>query len=190
MGTVTGVDIPQAPQRADRPALERILALAPWLVGIALAAVVRLPPTSRLRRRALVEAFSRAFAATNRGDSWYIPLVYEPDCEVYVPAPFQGLGMAAEYRGHAGAQEALDAVNEFLEVLWKPNHLIDLGDKRVVMRAGLSATGDTSGIATHQVYGSVFHFSARGRIARQDQFWTWEETLAAAGLDGASLGGR
>ena len=183
MGAFTGVDIPQAPEHADRPALERMLARVPWLTGIALAVVARLPTTSRIRRRALIELFSRSFAATDRGDSWYIPSAYEPDCEVIVPAEFRALGMAASYHGHAGGYEAIDALMEpFLKLRWRAEHVIDLGD-RWVLRARFSGSGRTSGVATDQVWGAVFQLSSRGRIVRQDNYWTWHEALAAAGLE-------
>ena len=165
-GTVRGVDIPAAPERSGRPPLERALALAPSLLGIGAAVVARLPATSRLRRRALLEALSRGFAAINRDDPWFIPMGYEPDC------------------GHVGWWEITDAVKEPLpDIRWVPEHLIDLGDRWVV-RLGMSGTGRTSGVPTHQTWGSVYHVSSRGRIARQDIHWTWEETLAAAGLHG------
>jgi hypothetical protein len=182
--TITGVDIPPAPEHAGRPARERMLALAPWLMGIGVAVIGRLSATSRLRRRALIEAFSRGFAAINRGDPWFIPIAYEPDCEIYAAAGFRTLGLADCYHGHAGWRELIDAVEEpFLELRYTPEHLIDLGD-RWVLRVGMSGTGHASGASTRMAWGSVYHVSSRGRIARQDLYLTWEETLAAAGLYG------
>jgi hypothetical protein len=183
-GTVRGVDIPPAPEHARRPPLERGLALAPWLMGIGAAVIARLPATSRLRRRALIEALSRGFAAINRDDPWVIPVGYERDCTIYPAAGFRTLGLADCYRGHAGWREIIDAVREpFPDLRWVPEHLIDLGDRWVV-RLGMSGSGRTSGVPTHQTWGSVYHVSSRGLIARQDVHWTWEETLAAAGLHG------
>lgn len=177
-----GVSIPAAPERANRPALERVGARAPQLLGLALAVVARLPATSRLRRRALQEAFSRGFAAINRGDPWAIPVAYEPDCEIYAAASFRSLGLADCYRGHEGWHELIEAVKEDLpDVRWTPEHLIDVGD-RWVLRLGMSGSGRTSGVPTHQTWGSVYHVSSRARVARQDIYWTWGETLAAAGL--------
>jgi hypothetical protein len=66
-------------------------------------------------------------------------------------------------------------------VRWTPEHLIDLGDRWVV-RLGMSGSGRTSGVPTSQTWGSVYHLSPRGRIARQDIYWTWDEALAASGL--------
>jgi hypothetical protein len=43
------------------------------------SAAARLPVGSRIRRRALMEAFSRGFAAIHRGDPWLIQIGYEPD---------------------------------------------------------------------------------------------------------------
>ena len=185
-GTITGVDIPPAPAQAGRPPLERILALAPWLMRIGAAVIARLPANSRLRRRALIEAFSRGFAAINRDDPWFIPIGYEPDCEIYPAAGFRALGLADCYRGHAGWREIIDAVTEPRpDLRWVPERLIDLGD-RWVLRLRMSGTGHLSGVPTHQTWGSVYHVSSRGLIARQDVYWTWDETLAAAGLSGSS----
>ena len=182
-GTITGVEIPSSPERTSRPALERVLALAPWLLGLGLVIVAHLPASSRLRRRALQEGLSRVFAALNRGDDpWFIPVGYERDCEIYPAAGFRTLGMADCYRGHAGWREITDTVKESLpDVRYGPEHLIDLGERWVV-RLGMSGSGRTSGVRTNQTWGSIYHVSPRGRIARQEIYWTWEETLAAAGL--------
>ena len=180
--SVRGVDIPPAPERARRPPLDRVLALAPGLMGIGVAGIARLPASSRLRRLVLLAAWSRGFAAINRGDPWPVPIVYEPDCEIYPAGATQGLGLETCYRGHSGWREMIDAVSEpFAGLRWVPEHLIDLGDRWVV-RLGMSGSGRTSGVPAHQTWGSVYHLSSRGRVARQDIYWTWEETLVAAGL--------
>jgi ketosteroid isomerase-like protein len=162
-----------------------MLARAPWLVGMGLAVISRLSPTSRLRRRAMVEALSLAFPAINRGDLWVVQIAYEPDCELRLaPGGLRTLGLAESYRGHAGWREFYDAGKEiFLELRLTPEHLIDLGD-RWVARLRTSGTGHASGVPTHQTWASVYHMSSRGRIARQDFYWSWEDALAAAGLNG------
>jgi hypothetical protein len=176
------VSIPAAPERASRPAVERLAARAPQLLALAEAVVARLPATSRLRRRALQEGFSRGFAAINRGDPWSIPTAYEPDSEIYPAAGFRALGLADCYRGHRGWHELIEAIRaELPDVRWTPEHLIDLGD-RWVLRLDMSGSGRASGVPTHQTWGTVIQISPRGRVTRQDIYWTWEETLAAAGL--------
>jgi hypothetical protein len=182
VGATRGVDIRQAPERTSRPPLERVVALAPALLRLGAAVVARLPASSRLRRWALQEAFSRAFSAINRRDPWFISIGYEPDCEIYSAAEFRTLGMADCYRGHSGWRQIIDAIEEALpDIRYTPEHLIDLGD-RWVLRLGMSGSGRTSGVRTNQTWGSVYRVSSRGRIARQDIYLTWEETLAAAGL--------
>jgi SnoaL-like protein len=133
----------------------------------------------------LVEMLSLAWAANDRDDPWFVPIAYEPDCEFHVPTTgFRTLGLDDCYRGHAGQRELTAAVKEpFLDLRMTPEHLIDLGERWVV-RLAMFGTGRASGVSTHQVSGVVYHVSSRGRIARQDIYWTWEETLAAAGLDG------
>jgi hypothetical protein len=182
VAAIRGVDIRPAPERTSRPAVERALALAPALLGIGAALVARLPASSRLRRWVLREALSRGFAAINCGDPWVIPVVYEPDYEIYPAAGLQTLGLAYCYRGHSGWRELIDAVEEPLpDMRYTPEHLIDLGDRWVV-RLGMSGSGRTSGVRTNQTWGSVYQLSPRGRIARQDVYWRWEEALAAVGL--------
>ena len=180
--TFRGVDIPPAAEHASRPALERVLARVPQLFGLAAAIVARLPSTSRLRRYVLKEAFARGFAAINRGDPWAIPLVYEPNYEIYVAAGFRSLGLADCYRGPRGWHELIDEVRvELPDVRWTPEHLLDLND-RWVLRLDMSGSGRASGVPTHQTWGTVIQVSSRGRAVRQDIYWTWEETLAAAEL--------
>ena len=183
--TITGVDIP--PVEQQKRMRERVLARAPWLVDLGMTAISRLSPTSRLRRRALLEAFSLGFPAINRGDLWVIPIAYEPDCEIHLaPGGVRVLGLADSYRGYAGWQEFHDAGREvFLDLQLTPEHLVDLGD-RWVLRLRTFGTGDASGVPTNQAWGCVYHLSSRGRIARQDFHWSWEDALAAAGLVGAA----
>jgi hypothetical protein len=182
VGGIRGVAVPPATERMSRPALERALALAPALLGRGAASIAHLPASSRLRQRALQWAFSRGFAAINRGDPWFISVAYEPDCEIYPAAGFRTLGLAERYRGHDGWREMTDAIREPLpDVRYTAQRLIDLGD-RWVLRLEMSGSGRTSGVPTSQTFGSVYQVSPRGRIARQDLYWTWDETLAAVGL--------
>jgi SnoaL-like protein len=182
VGAIRGVDIRPALERTSRPALERVLALAPAPLRFGVAVVARLPASSRLRLWVLQEGFSRGFAAINRRDPWFISVAYEPDCEIYAAAEFRTLGLADFYRGHSGWREITDAIKDYLpDVRYTPEHVIDLGD-RWVLRLGMSGSGRTSGVRTNQQWGSVYQLSSRGRIARQDIYLRWEPTLAAAGL--------
>lgn len=152
--------------------------------GLAVAA--RLPRGSRLRLRAARHGFARGFAAINRGEEWFIAVAYEPDSEIYVAAGFRTIGFAECYRGPDGWRQLIRAVREDLpDVSWTPTRIIDLGD-RIVLRSEMTGTGRASGARTEQTWGSVIELSSRGRIARQHIYWTWEETLAAAGLTEAA----
>ena len=184
---VTGISIPPAREQSSRPMLERLGAAAPWLLGLALWLVARMPTTSRLRTRALQEAMSRAFAAMNRGDLWFLPVTYEPDSEIhFLGTGFRTFGLAESYRSDGGWRDATFAIrDEVPDARWVPEHLLDLGD-RWILRAQLSGSGRSSGVRTNQTWGSVYYVSARGRIARQDIYWSWEATLTAAGLDGGA----
>lgn len=180
---IIGVTVPPAREGSTRPMLDQVLAAAPrWLLGLAVGIIALLPASSRLRRRVLQQGMSHAWAAANRGDWWFMQIMYEPDCELIVATEFQTLGLADRYRGHGGPQELADAWrNELPDVRWDPEHLIDLGD-RWVLRARVSGSGRKSRARVDRTWGSVYHLSSRGRIARQDIFWTWEETIAAERL--------
>jgi hypothetical protein len=180
--TVKGVAVPPAADHSSRPALERLSALAPWLVLRGAALFTRLPPSSRLRRRALQDLAGRGFAGVNRRDPWLPLLLYEPDTEIYPAPEWQAVGLADCYRGIEGWRDVTDAIEEYLpDLRYAPERLIDLGD-RFVLRLGLSAGGKASGAPTDQTVGFVYHFSPRGRVTRQDCYWTWEQALAAEGL--------
>jgi hypothetical protein len=181
-GATRELDIRPVRERMSRPAIERVLAVTPALLRFGAAVVVRLPAATRLRRLVLQAAFSRGFAAINRRDPWFIPVAYEPDCEIYSAPEFRTLGLAGCYRGHSGWREITDAITESLpDVRYTPEHLIDLGD-RWVLRLVVSGSGRASGAQTRQTWGFVYRLSSRGRIARQDCYLRWEQTLAAAGL--------
>jgi hypothetical protein len=180
--TVTGVGIPTPAAHTSRPLLERLLALAPWLLPRGAAVIAGRPPSSRLRRLVLREVFARGFAALNRHDHRLVGLGYEPDVEIYPAGEWRALGLADCYHGVDGWLELLAAINEYLpDVRYVPDRLIDLGN-RWLLRLDMSAGGKSSGAQTHQTVGFVYEVSPRGRIARQDAYWTWEDALAAAGL--------
>jgi hypothetical protein len=64
------------------------------------------------------------------------------------------------------------------ELRGEPEQIIDLGD-RWAQRLTLAAEGRRSGVAILQTSGTIFYFSPRGLIARQELYRTWEEALAA-----------
>lgn len=180
---ITGVSVPPARESSTRPTLERVLAVAPaWLSALPFRFALRMPASFPLRRSLLRWSMARAWAAANRDDWWFIPIIYEPDCEVVVAAEFRTLGLADTYRGHGASQELADAWRKELpDIRWDPERLIDLGD-RWILQAQMSGRGRSSGARTNRTWGCIYHLSSRGRIARQTIYWTWEEALAAAGL--------
>jgi hypothetical protein len=122
-------------------------------------------------------------AAVNRGERWLVPIAYEPDCVIKVASEWSALGFLAErYEGHEGWIELNETLQDHLsDFRWHPEMLVDLGD-RWILRATLSGTGRTSRALTRQLIGTIYHLSPRGKIARQDAYWTWTEALDAAGL--------
>jgi hypothetical protein len=180
---ITGVSVPPARESSTRPRLERMLAVVPpWLSSLSLRSIFRMPVSSPLRRSLLRWGMARAWAAANRDDWWFIPIIYEPDCEIVVATEFRTLGLADNYRGHGASRELADAWRrELPDIRWDPERVIDLGD-RWVLQAQMSGRGRSSGALTSRTWGCIYHLSSRSRIARQSIYWTWDEALAAAGL--------
>ena len=183
---VRSVEIPSRPDGDERPGLERLLAGSPLLTGGLTSLVARRPASSRLRRRILSETFAHAFAAIGRRDFWFVPLAYEPDCEIRTTGEWAAIGMGTGYRGFDGWHQMMeDSLDVFPDLRWQPQRFIDLGD-RWLLQAVISASGAASGVPTTQLIGSVYRISRRGRIARQDLHYTWAGALAAEGLEATS----
>ncbi len=178
---VRSVEIPTRAAGTERPRLERTLARSPFLIGRLTALVAGRPSSSRTRRRILGEAFGRSFAAINRRDYWFVPFVYEPDCEIHAKGEWSTLGLS-DYHGYGGWLKLMeDTLETFPDLRWAPKRFLDLGE-RVLVQGIIAGSGATSGARTDQQIGSVYRMSPRGRIARQDLYWTWDEALAAEGL--------
>ncbi len=141
---------------------------------------VRLPPGSHLRRRILKRSFARGFEAARREDYAVDLLFYEPDVELRAPGEVAGaLGLPESYYGHQGFIDVWsDMKQDMDDFRFQPEQIIDLGD-RVALRGTLVGRGQTSGAITTQMTGTIYYFSRRGLVARQDLYWTWEETLDA-----------
>jgi hypothetical protein len=160
---------------------ERVMLAMPTALLRALQrGFARLPPGSQLRRRGLKRLMTLGFAAASRED-YEIPLLfYEPDVEIELNAEIaRSLGLADSYHGHRGFLDVWRELRQdAAEMRIEPEQVIDLGD-RFVARLTLAAVGRSSGVAIRQTQGFIFYFSPRGLFARQELYWTWEDTLAA-----------
>jgi ketosteroid isomerase-like protein len=160
---------------------ERLLVRLPGLYHLMAAAMTRLPPRSRLRRRILARNVSRACAAINRRDFdvWF--LAYDPDIE-YLPArEVVPPDMDAVVYGHYGIQGVWrDMIDSFEDFRAEPEELYDLGDTLLVT-AQYVGHGSGSGVPIKIPLFQLFRLR-RGLAIWQQDFSDRSEALEAAGL--------
>jgi hypothetical protein len=169
---------------SGRPLGDEILVRMPFLSDLSLAAASKLRPASPLRRRGVKLAFRIAWKANSRGDFEPARLFYERDAEVVLYGA-EGLGLAGRYLGERGWTEFIgDIVQTFGDPRWTMQRVRDAGD-RLVAEIGLSGTGKVSGAPVEETVATVYYFSSRGKIARQEVYWKpdgWKLALKAAEL--------
>jgi ketosteroid isomerase-like protein len=135
----------------------------------------RLPPGSQLRRRGLKRLQALGWAAASRED-YEVPLLFcEPDVEIRnAGETARSLGWAETYHGHQGILDFFrDLRQDMAEVRVEPEQIIDLGD-RAAVRGTAVVVGRSGGMAIRQTRGYIFYNSARGLIARWEEYLTWE----------------
>jgi ketosteroid isomerase-like protein len=166
-----------------RPLEDRILVRLPFLADRAASRLAHLPPGSSLRRRLILRALRHGFDAVSRNDPEVVLLGYEPDVEIFSFGA-AGLGLAERYSGHQGWLDFVSDITEnFADPRYTVNRVLDAGD-RWVAEVEFLGQGQTSGATVGNNWGTVYLFSPRGKIQRQDVFWQdgWEQALEAAGL--------
>lgn len=179
----------QANAEAGRSIEERVLLRLPTpVVRLLTRGLARLPPGSRLRRRMLKRAITRGMDAGGRED-YAVPLpFYERDVEFRnLTRAARALGLPERYDGHQGFIDFWrDWTEDLDDFRVQPEQIIDLGD-RVALRISAGGRGRASGVPTSRMMGIIYYFSPRGLVARQDVYWTWEETLDALSDHGEAL---
>jgi hypothetical protein len=174
----------QVSTNRGRPLRDEIVVRFPFLVDLAAAAVLRLRPGSQLRQRVIELAFRTAWEANARHDFEPSRLLYERDTEVFLFGA-DGLGLAGRYSGQRGWTEFIgDILENFGEPQWTTQRVWDAGD-RLVAEITLTGSGKASGAPVEESIATVYYFSRRGKIARQEVFWkpdSWNLALEAAGL--------
>jgi ketosteroid isomerase-like protein len=163
---------------------ERLMLRAPRLSRRLVKLVQALPPGSPVRRKLVKRLMARGWEAQSRQDDEFLLVVgYDPNVEFnLIGDDFRALGFAERYHGHEGYREYLGLWRaEWSDVRYKPEALIDLGD-RLVMRVRTTARGASSGA---EVTLSAAHvcWVADGAIVRQDFYWDWSACVEALGVD-------
>jgi hypothetical protein len=177
------------PTGERRPLAVELAVRAPAVGQRLVAAVVRLPH-GRLRRR-LVEIVAREYVTggLNRRDFDAMRFGVAPDVEL-VPAPEVAAVQPGE-RGDVGSvvrgreaavgyvQEWLDGWEDFAFVL---KEVIDLGEHGFIALRHMHARAATSGIEIGGQEEAEYWQVRQGLVVRIQQWWSWDEALAALGL--------
>ena len=165
-----------------RRSLEERLALQfPRALIVFVRAVLRLPPSSRLRQAYLRRAVQLAFGALNRDDVEAAVATYHPEVKLELPKEFVGLGLDPPDRGREERVTFERKWNaEWGRLRYELEEIIDLGDRLLVI-GRFEASGPSSGAGFDNEFAEIFTISA-GRVIREQAFFNNAEALAAAGL--------
>jgi ketosteroid isomerase-like protein len=162
---------------------ERLALRAPRLYRRLVKLVLSLPPGSPVRRRLVKWLVARGWGAQSRQDDELLLVIgYDPNVELnMIGDKFLVLGFAERYHGHEGYREFLRLWRaEWSDVRYKPEALIDFGD-RLVMRVTTTARGASSGAEVTLTAGYAL-WTADGAVVRQDFYWDWSACVEALGL--------
>ena len=164
------------------PLVARLLARVPGLAGLVAALLARLRPGTPLRRWLLSRLVVLGFRLNDRQDYVRVArLMYAFDAELRLHG-YDAMGLPGRYAGRPGVVAFVDDWQREMGLsTWRPEEVIDLGD-RVLVRVQFTGTGRTSGAALTHTSGWLFQLSPRGRIAVHDFYWEWQDALEAAGV--------
>lgn len=145
----------------------------------------QLPPRSRARRAVLRRATVSGWGAFNREDFELMMIRYASDVEFQFTPDEQMLGLSGTFIGHEAVLEGIKQLLDAWTRVEEPVYILDLKGRVVVL--GYARTrGETSGIELEQEFGEMI--TARHGLIVRDQAWfSWDDTLRAAGLDPATL---
>jgi ketosteroid isomerase-like protein len=160
---------------------ERLFLRLPGVAAALTGRVLRLPPSSRVRRTMIRRTTRLAYEALNRGDYEAAFAIVPPDFEAMPAAEALTLGFDPVYRGREGRlryhRQWVAELGEFEQEL---DEVIDLGD-RVLVLAQMTGTGASSGAAFASEVAYLVTISA-GRLIREQDFRSHAQALEAAGL--------
>ena len=93
----------------------------------------------------------------------------------------QALGIPASFRGHEGRVEGMNKLFEVWGSELEPLYVLDLGDR--LLNLGLwHIRGRASGVPLDEELAQLVTLRD-GLVIRDQNFWSWEEGLRAAGLE-------
>jgi hypothetical protein len=145
----------------------------------------RLNPRSRLRRMLLRRAVDSGWTSFDRRDFELNFLYFASDTEFEFPPAMQALGIPASFRGHEGRIEGMNKIFEVWGSELEPLYVLDLGDR--LLNLGLwHIRGRGSGVPLDQELAQLVTLRD-GLVIRDQNFWSWEEGLRAAGLEPGAI---
>ncbi len=177
--------------RSRRGVDERLLLALPWLGRRLVAATVRAPAGSRLRRAVVTYSLRTAVAATSRSDYWAIFALCAPDIELYLwpdEPDSRPAGLDAVHYGPEGYVKAVEIwTAPFSEHRWDLREFVDPGGDRIGAHSQLLGRGAGSGAEVRWAHFQVWQFE-RGLLRRQ---WVLaSEAAMLAVLEGVQSQGR
>jgi ketosteroid isomerase-like protein len=135
---------------------------------------------SQERDAAALERFRPLYDAVSRGDTSAYLDSLDDDVELHQAAELAGT--KGTFRGKDGFRELLDEVAEdFTEIDWRPQRVIDLGDERYLVLLHPKAKGRGSGVVLETKVAHL-HEQRDGKTIRVDTYLEWDDSLEAVGL--------
>ena len=175
------VTLPDKRAARRRSLDERLFVRLPALFHLIAAALMRLPPRSRIRRLILTRNVRRAYAAVNRRDFEVLFLALDPDIE-YIPAgEVLPPGMDPVSHGHTGYEgNWRQLIDSFEDFRLEPEEILDMGDTLLACNRYVGH-GSGSGVPVDI---SLFQLVRlrNGLAFWQKDFSDRAEALEAAGL--------
>jgi ketosteroid isomerase-like protein len=171
--------------RRRRKLDERLWIRFPALIHIPTAAILRLPPRSRVRRALVDYWVRRGHEIVNRRDFEVALASQDPEVVIrYAPDPGDRVppDLVGEFHGHEGFRRAWAAwLEAFQDLRLEPEEVTDLGGERLLVTTRAVGRGTGSGVKAEQLGYTLYTFRA-GKVLRHDFFFDRDQAAEAAGL--------
>jgi ketosteroid isomerase-like protein len=183
---VTRIASARAPRRS-RSIDERLIVRFPSVFQVSAALIKRLRPEAWVRRRFVCHGVVSGWAGVQRRDFELVLVRYAPDVVFEADASLQALGVPGSARGREEmAQVVADLLDAWDRLENAPAAIVDLGGESLIVLGVCRMHGPRSGIELETEVAQLVTFRA-GLVARERQFYRWDDALRAAGLDPAAL---
>jgi hypothetical protein len=105
---------------------------------------------------------------------------FHPDVELIPPGRGRaGIGFEAVYRGREGVRRFVQQWKSgFKQFRYEPREIADPGGAHFAVRVGMIGTPRGSDTEVRDEYGVIFTLKD-GLVIRQENFYEWDEALAA-----------